>query len=70
MLLQISLLNQLAQVQLDRIAIGGQESYCIGNSDPVTFPGDCQHLFLQKKKGVACPFLVPIKSVCNVFQIK
>jgi hypothetical protein len=30
MLFQIPLLNQLAQMQLDRIAIGGQKSYCIG----------------------------------------
>jgi len=29
-LLQIPLLNQLAQMQLDGVAIGGQKSYCIG----------------------------------------
>jgi hypothetical protein len=50
MLLQISLLNQLAQVQLDRIAIGSQKCYCIGNGYPATLPGDCQHLFLQRRQ--------------------
>ena len=50
MLLQIPLLNQLAQMQFDRIAIGGQESYCIGNGDPAPFPGNGQHLFLQRRK--------------------
>ena len=48
MLFQIPLLNQLAQVQLDRITIGGQKSYGIGNSDPATLPGDSQHLFLKR----------------------
>jgi hypothetical protein len=48
MLLQIPLLNQLAQMQLDGIAIGSQERYCIGNGDPATHPGDGQHLFLQR----------------------
>ena len=37
-------------MQLDRIAIGGQKSYCIGNSDPATLPGDGQHLFLQRRQ--------------------
>lgn len=50
MLFQISLLNQLAQIQLDRIAIGGQKSYCISNSDPAPFLGDCQHFFLQRRQ--------------------
>jgi len=31
MLLQTTLLNQLAQMQLDGVAIGGQKSYGIGN---------------------------------------
>jgi hypothetical protein len=48
MLLQISPLNQLAQMQLDSFAIGGQEGNCVGNGDPDTLPGDGQHLFLQR----------------------
>jgi hypothetical protein len=43
-------LNQLAQVQLDGLSIGGQKSYCIGNGYPATLPGDCQHLFLQRRQ--------------------
>jgi hypothetical protein len=50
MLLQITLLNQLAQVQLDGVAIGGQKSYGIGNSYPATLPGDSQYLFLQRRQ--------------------
>jgi len=50
MLLQVPRLNQLAQVQLDRIAIGGQKRYGIGNGDPATLPGDGQHLFLQRRQ--------------------
>ncbi len=47
MLLQISLLNQLAQVQLDGVAIGGQEGYRIANGYPAPLPGGGQHFFLQ-----------------------
>lgn len=50
MLFQKPLLNHLAQMQLDRIAIGGQKSYGIGNGDPAMLPGDGQHLFLQRRK--------------------
>jgi hypothetical protein len=48
MLFQIPLLNQLAQMQPEGVAIGGQKSYCVGNSEPATLPGDGQHLFLQR----------------------
>lgn len=40
--------DQLAQMQLDGVAIGGQKCNSIGNSDPAQLPGDCQHLFLQR----------------------
>jgi len=38
MLHQIPLLNQLAQMQLDGVAIGVQEGYRIGNGDPAPLP--------------------------------
>lgn len=44
MLFQITLLNQLAQMQLDGVAIGGQKCYCIGNGDPATLPGDGRYI--------------------------
>ena len=50
MLFQIPLLNQLAQMQLDGVAIGVQESYCIGNGNPAPPPGDGQHLFLKQRQ--------------------
>lgn len=50
MLLQIPLLNQLAQMQFDRVAIGGQKRDGIGNGYPATLPGNCQYLFLQRSQ--------------------
>lgn len=44
MLLQIPLLNQLAQMQLGGVAIAGQESNGIGNGEPATLPCDGQRL--------------------------
>jgi hypothetical protein len=37
-------------MQFDGIAIEGQKSYGIGNSDPATLLGDGRHLFLQRRQ--------------------